>query len=323
MIRNLGACALAWSCLVIASHAADAAQWPTRPVRVIVPITAGSAIDIVARATAQELSEALGQPFVVENRPGAGTTIGIAEETRAAPDGYTILFASSALTTTPATVAGISYDVMRDLIPVAPVTNTPLVLVTTHDKYKALGDLVAAAKAGKGSMNYATNGYGSASHFTAERFRLAAGFEAQPVSYRGTPEALTDVITGRIGFYFSPMTAAKPLVSSHQIDALATTSRRRTKALPDVPTTIEAGYPNSDFDFWVGVFLPAKTPEMIVQRLYQETRKISDSVDFEKKMAAIGGEPLEPIDQPAFAAYVAAELTRNAAIAKAAGLVPK
>jgi len=297
--------------------------WPSKPVRVIVPITAGSAIDIVARATAQELAKVLGQPFVVENRPGAGTTIGAAAVASAAPDGYTVLFASAALTTTPTTVANIPYNVDRDLVAVAPITNTPLVLVSPPGKYKTLSDLVAATKAGNGSMNYATNGYGSASHFTTERLRLAAGFTAQPVTFRGTPEAITEVMTDRIGFYFSPMTAARSLVLEKRIDALAVTSRKRSLALPDVPTTTEAGYQNSDFDFWVGLFVPAKTPQDIVDRLYRETRKISESPVFREQMAKIGGEPLEPMTQPDFAAYVKAEVARNAEIAKAAGLKPQ
>ena len=288
-----------------------AETWPSKPVRVIVPITAGSAIDIVARAMSQELSKEFGQPFVVENRPGAGTTLGAATVASAAPDGYTILFASAALTTTPTTVANVPYDVARDLVAIAPVTNTPLVMVTTQGKYKALSDLVAAAKAGKGSMNYATNGYGSASHFTTERFRLAAGFDAQPVTFRGTPEAITEVMTDRLGFYFSPMTAARSLVTEGKIGALAVTSRTRSAALPNVPTTIEAGYPDSDFDFWVGIFAPAKTPAAIVEKLYAATRRISDSVDFRNRMAAIGGEPLEPMTQAQFGAYVQAEIVRT------------
>jgi len=312
-------------CGLIGLTASGHAQsWPSKPVRVIVPITAGSAIDIVARATAQHLATALGQPFVVENRPGAGTTIGIAAAASAAPDGYTVLFASTALTTTLTTVANIPYDVMRDLIPIQAVTNTPLVMAAHHGKFKTLSNLVEDAKAGRVTVNYATNGYGSASHFTTERFRLAAGaFPAQPVTFRGTPEAITEILADRITFYFTPMTTVQSLVTEGKLDALATTGRKRSLALPNVPTTIEAGYPNSDFDFWVGLFVPAKTPPEIVQRLYQETRKISESAEFRKQMAAIGSEPLEPMTQAEYAAYVNAEITRNAAIAKAAGLKPQ
>ena len=173
-------------------------------------------------------------------------------------------------------------------------------------------------------MNYATNGYGSASHFTTERFRLAAGaFPAQPVTFRGTPEAITEIIGDRITFYFTPMTTVQSLVTEKKLDALATTGRKRSLALPNVPTTIEAGYPNSDFDFWVGLFAPAKTPPEIVERLYRETRKISELAEFRKQMAAIGSEPLEPMTQAEFTSYVRAEIARNAEIAKAAGLKPQ
>jgi tripartite-type tricarboxylate transporter receptor subunit TctC len=321
MIRIVPALVFA---LLLGTGAAQAQSWPSKPVRVIVPITAGSAIDIVARATAQRLSEQLGQPFVVENRPGAGTTLGIGVAARAEPDGYTVLFASTALTTTPSTVAGIPYDVQRDLIPIAAMTNTPLAIVTHHGDFKTLNDLVTDAKSGKVAVNYGINGYGSASHFASERFRLAAGgFPAQAVTYRGTPEAIDEVMAGRLTFYTSPMTAAQALIADHKLDALAVTSRKRTQSAPDVPTMSEAGYPNSDFDFWVGLFVPAKTPPDIVARLYRAARAVSESDEFRKQMSAIGGEPLEPMTQPQFAGYVGSELTRNAAIAKAAGLKPQ
>jgi tripartite-type tricarboxylate transporter receptor subunit TctC len=181
---------------------------------------------------------------------------------------------------------------------------------------------IVARRGAKGAINYATNGYGSASHFVTERLRLAAGFDAQPVTFRGTPEAITEVMTGRIAFYFSPMTAAQSQVTAQTIDALAVTGRKRAMALPNVPTTTEAGYPNSDF-FWVGMFAPAKTPRSIIDRLYQVTRKISELPEFRKQRAAIGGEPLDSMTQVEFSAYVEAELKRNAEIAKAAGLTPQ
>jgi tripartite-type tricarboxylate transporter receptor subunit TctC len=321
MIRIVPALMFAF---LLGTGAAHAENWPSKPVRVIVPITPGSAIDIVARATAQKLSEELGQPFVVENRPGAGTTLGIGVAARAEPDGYTVLFASTALTTTPSTVADIPYDVERDLTPVAALTNTPLAIVTHSGDFKTLADLVADARAGKISVNYGINGYGSASHFASERFRLAAGgFPAQAVTYRGTPEAINEVMAGRLTFYMSPMTAAQALVTDHKLDALAVTSRKRALSVPDVPTMSEAGYANSDFDFWVGLFVPANTPPDIVDRLYRATRAISESTDFRKQMSAIGGEPLDPMTQSQFTAYVSGELKRNAAIAKAAGLKPQ
>ncbi len=314
---------VALAALAFITGTSFAQSWPSRPVKAIVPITPGSGIDIVARATSQQLAKEFGQPFVVENRPGAGTTIGIAAAASAAPDGYTILFASVALTTTPSTVAGLRYDVMRDLVAIAPITNTPMIVVTPHGKYKDLPAMVAAAKSGKVLMTYGIMGYGSAAHFATDRFRLDAAFNAQAVPFRGTPEAMTEVMTDRLGFFFAPLTAAQSLIADGRLDALATTSKKRSSKLPSVPTMAEAGYPNSDFDFWVGLFAPAKTPRDIVDKLYRETRKVSESAEFRKAMSAVGGEPLEPMTSEQFSAYVQAELKRNAAIAKAAGLVPQ
>lgn len=309
--------------LVGVAGAGHAQSWPTKPVKVVVPITAGSAIDIVARAASQQLAKELGQPFVIENRPGAGTTLGAGVVANSPPDGYTILITSAALTTTPATVANLSYDVTRDLIAVLPFTNTPLIMITPPGKYKSLADYVKAAKAAKGAMNYATVGYGSVSHLTSERLRLATGFEAQAVPYRGTPEIMTDIITDRIAFFFSPLTAALPLITQGKVDALATTSRTRSSKLPNVPTTAEAGFPNSDFDFWVGVFLPAKTPLAIVERLHAAALKTVASEEFRKAMSTIGGEPMPAMTTTQFGDYVRAEIKRNTEIAKAAGLVAK
>jgi tripartite-type tricarboxylate transporter receptor subunit TctC len=302
--------------------AESSAEWPSRQVRVIVPIAAGSGIDIVARTVSQQLAKQLGRPFVIENRPGGATTTGAAAVASAAPDGYTILFHSVAFTVTPSTVANLPYDVARDFAGVMPITNTPLLLVSPPGKFKSVGDLVARAKADKGAMNYATPGYGAAAHFTSERFRLAAGFEAQQIPFRGTVEAVTEVVAGRVAFYFAPLTTVQSLIQEGHLDALATTSRKRVSALPNVPTTIEAGYPDSDFDFWVGMFVPSKTPRDIVEKLYVETRKAAELPELRAQMAAIGGEPMEAMTPAEFDDYVRKEIARNAAIAKAARITP-
>lgn len=302
--------------------AESSAEWPSRQVRVIVPIAAGSGIDIVARTVSQQLAKQLGRPFVIENRPGGATTTGAAAVASAAPDGYTILFHSVAFTVTPSTVANLPYDVARDFAGVMPITNTPLLLVSPPGKFKSVGDLVARAKADKGAMNYATPGYGAAAHFTSERFRLAAGFEAQQIPFRGTVEAVTEVVAGRVAFYFAPLTTVQSLIQEGRLDALATTSRKRVSALPNVPTTIEAGYPDSDFDFWVGMFVPSKTPRDIVEKLYVETRKAAELPELRAQMAAIGGEPMEAMTPAEFDDYVRKEIARNAAIAKAARITP-
>ena len=309
-------------CAIGSASAESPTEWPSRQVRVIVPIAAGSGIDIVARTVSQQLARQLGRPFVIENRPGGATTTGAAAVASATPDGYTILFHSVAFTVTPSTVANLSYDVARDFAGVMPITNTPLLLVSPPGRFKSVGDLVARAKADKGGMNYATPGYGAAAHFTSERFRLAAGFEAQQIPFRGTVEAVTEVVAGRVAFYFAPLTTVQSLIQEGRLDALATTSRKRVSALPNAPTTIEAGYPESDFDFWVGMFVPSKTPRDIVEKLYVEARKAAELPELRAQMAAIGGEPMEAMTPAEFDNYVRKEIARNAAIAKAAGITP-
>ena len=203
-----------------------------------------------------------------------------------------------------------------------PVVNVPLVLVVSPAKHKSLKDLVAAAKARPGSVNYATVGAGAAAHMTAERLRLSAGFEAQQIPFRGAPEAQTEVLAGRVDFFFSPVLAALPLVKSGQLLALAVWSSRRASALPDVPTTVEAGYPNSDYDFWIGFFVPAKTPRDIVDRLYQEVRKAKEKPEVQARFKTLGGEPME-MTPAEFDALVRNSVAMNRELAKAAGIQPQ
>jgi tripartite-type tricarboxylate transporter receptor subunit TctC len=309
--------------LIATGTPAAAQTYPSKPVKVIVPIAAGSGIDVVARAVSQRLQDELGQPFVVENRAGAGTTTGAAAVASAAPDGYTILFHSVALTITPVTMAKLPYDVARDFAGIMPIVNTPLILVSPPGKFKTLADLVATAKELNGGMNYASIGYGAAAHFTSERLALAAGFKAQMVPFRGTSEAMTEVLAGRMDFYFTPATTAQGLIAEGKLDALATTSRKRLADMPNVPTTLEAGYKDSDFDFWVGMLVPAKTPREIVDTLHARTLKISRSPEFQKQMAAVGGEVMEPLTPAEFDAFLKKEIDRNHAIAKAAGITAK
>ncbi len=309
--------------LVCAATSAMAQTYPSKTVKVIVPNTAGSGVDIVGRAVSQRLQDALGQPFVVENRPGAGTTTGIAAAASSEPDGYTILFATAAMTTTPVTMARLSYDVGRDLAGVIPLVNTPLVMVTPAGRYKNVQDFVAKAKAAPGKLNYAVIGYGAAAHFASEQFALAAGYKAQMVSFRGTNEALTEVLAGRMEFFFTPVTAARGLIADKKLDPLAVTSATRDPEMPTVPTTEEAGYKNSNFDFWVGLVVPRKTPAAIVEKLYAETLKVSQTKEFRDQMAKIGGVVMAPLKPAQFDDFIKGEITRNQATAKAAGIEAK
>jgi tripartite-type tricarboxylate transporter receptor subunit TctC len=301
--------------------AALAQNWPTRTVRVIVPVTAGSAIDIIARTVSDQLSAQLGQPFVVENRTGAAGTIGAAFVAKSDPDGYTILIHSAAHVISPSTFPNIPYDTGRDFAGVTLLANVPLVLVVSAAKYRSIHDLVATAKERPGTVNFATVGYGAAAHLTAERFRLSAGFEAQQIPFKGAPEAVTEVMAGRVDFFFSPTLVALPLLQDGKLRALAVSSSTRATALPDVPTTTEAGFPNSDYNFWVGMFVPVKTPRDIVERLYQETRKAAQTASVLEKLALMGGDPRDM--RPAeFDKFIQSEIAMNAALVKAAGIKP-
>jgi tripartite-type tricarboxylate transporter receptor subunit TctC len=305
-------------CLV--SSAALAQSWPTKRVQVIVPFTAGSSTDIMARTVTQRLSEQLGQPFVVENRAGAGGTLGVGAVAKADPDGHTILVHSSSYTITPTTYPNTPYDTVRDLVGITPLALLPQVLVISPGKnIRTVQDLVRAAKAKPGAMNYASAGVGTATQLNAERFRLGAGIEVVHVPFRGTPEALTEIITGRVDFYFCPVNAVLPMISEKQVQALAMGSSKRSAALPDLQTTLEAGVPNSDYNFWVGMFVPSKTPREIVNRLHQETAKALENKEVRESMAKLGAEPnlMRPDE---FNTYIRNEITTNAALVKAAGI---
>jgi tripartite-type tricarboxylate transporter receptor subunit TctC len=287
---------------------------------VVVPFTAGSATDIMARTVSEKLAVELAQPVLVENRPGAGGTIGVNQVAKAEPDGYTLLVHSSSYTVTPSTYPNLPYDTLRDLAGVTPLGLLPNVLVIAPSKgIHSVPELVAAAKARPGAMNAASIGVGSATHLNAERFRLGAGIEAVNVPFKGSPEALTEVMTGRVDYYFCPVNAALPHVKDGKLLALAVGSTKRSIALPDLRTTLEDGIPNSDYNFWVGMFAPSKTPRETIERLYSETAKALRAPEVRDKLQKLGAEPME-YDPDKFNAYLRSEIAANAALVKAAGI---
>jgi tripartite-type tricarboxylate transporter receptor subunit TctC len=313
---------IAMAALSLAVAGVWAQTWPAKTIRVIVPYTPGSATDIVPRTVLAQVSAQIGQPIVVENRPGGGSTIGAVAVAKADPDGYTILVHSNAIVTTPAIQANVGYDPVRDFSAITPLGNVPLVLVISPDKkIKTVQELVALAKSKAGAFNYASGGTGTPPHLTMERFRLASGWQGQHIPFKGAPEALTEVMTGRIDIYFSPITPALPLIRDGRLVALAVGGAKRSSALPDVPTTVEAGYPNSDFDFWIGLFAPAKTPHDIVAKLYQETSKALGSPEVKGKLSTLGVEPM-PLTPEQFQAEIARQAPVAVELAKAAGLAP-
>lgn len=325
-----------WHCiagaLLLAAHGGVLAQpatkgqapaWPTKPLRATVAFTAGSATDIIARTLGERLFVQLGQPVVVENRPGASGTIGAAIVARAEPDGYTLLVQSSTHTLTPSTYLKLPYDALRDLSGVTPLASLASVLVVAPSRgMRSPRDLVTAAQAKPGAMSYASGGIGSAAQLNAERFKMSANFEALHVPFKGAPEALTEVMTGRVDFYFSPIVPALPLVRDGKLLAIAIGSSKRASALPDVPTTIEAGYRDSEYNFWVGLLVPGKTPRPLVKRIYQETRKALQSPEMVARMKTIGAEPM-PMSPDEFDDYIREEIALNARLVKAAGIKPQ
>jgi tripartite-type tricarboxylate transporter receptor subunit TctC len=305
--------------LIGPTGSAIAQSWPTKPIRAIVPAQAGGLTDVVARLVGQSLSKQLGQALIVENRAGAAGTIGAAMVAKAEPDGHTVLIHSSSLTVTAASFAKLPYDVVRDFSAVISLGSSPQVLVVSPSKgYTTARELVAAAKFNPGSVTYA-GGLGSAGHFAAERFRLSAGFDGVHVPDKGAPDALRDVVAGRIDFYFSPLLPALPLIRDGQLVALAVSSSRRAPTLPGVPTTEEVGFANSGYEFWNGIFVPARTPHAIVDKLYQETAKILQFPSVKDKLATFGIEVAE-MSSAEFGAQVRSEIATNASIIDAIGL---
>ncbi|MFS2164582.1 tripartite tricarboxylate transporter substrate binding protein [Variovorax sp. Varisp62] len=288
--QTLAAAAALAACALTGAYAQG--PWPgTQPIKLVVPFTAGSGTDIVARLVAEKLGPALGTSVIVDNKPGAGGTLGAAIAAKSPADGYTLLVHSAGHLVNPWIYKGLSYDTIKDFTGITPMASLPNVLVTAPSHFANVQDLVAKAKAKPGSFNYGSAGNGSATHMNAEVFRLAAGIDAQHVPFRGTPEAMTEVMAGRVDWFFAPMVSALPLIKTGRLQALAVGTGKRSSALPDAPTTAEAGVPGSEYLFWVGLFAPAKTPQPVVDRLQAEVAKIMVSPELKERLEKLGAEP--------------------------------
>jgi len=315
VVTTLAACA---------ASAQDWKSWPAKPVHIVVPLTAGSATDVMARMVAKQLGEQFGQPFIVENKPGAGGTIGMGAVARAKPDGYTLLVQSASYTVTPITYPNTPYDTQRDLTGITPLGLLPqaLVISPAHGIDRGIDSvqkLIATAKAKPGTLNYGSAGVGTANQLNAERFRIGAGIDAVHVPFKGTPEALTEVLAGRVDYYFCPVNVCVPMIREKRLLALGMGSSKRSAALPDLPTTLELGVPNSDYNFWVGLFAPAGTPREIVQKLYAETAKAIESAELRAGMSQLGAEAAL-VEPEAYNLQLKKEIADNAAVVKAAGI---
>ena len=298
---------------------AFADAWPKdKTIRAIVPFSAGSTVDIIGRIVLDPLARQIGQTMVVENRGGAGGTIGSAAVAKADPDGYTVLVNAAAHSAAPAAYPQITYDPAKDFSAVAIFGVVPNVLMVTPGKgIKTAKDLAERAKSG--DLTYSSAGVGSATHWAAERFRLSAGFKATHIPFRGGPEALTEVMTGRVDFCCIGISSSMSLITDGRLLPLAVSTLRRSAALPDVPTTTEAGFPDSDYNFWNGLLVPAKTPQPIIDRLHAEVQKALALPEVKAKLAPQGVEPL-PLSPQEFDALIAKEIVSNVKLAQAAGL---
>ena len=323
VLRPLGGCTCALACALLflaTPQGAHAQSYPSKTIMAVIPFAPGNANDVVARIVLDQLQKQLGQPIVIENRAGAGGTTGVAFVAKAAPDGYTVLVHSSTFSASYSLYKTLPYDTFNDFAAVVPFGVQPTVLVAAPAKsWKTVADLVAAAKANPGKLNYASAGVGAASHLAAERFRVSAGFTAQHIPFRGPVEALTEVMTGRVDFYFLPLAAALPQIQDGKLAALAVSTARRTAALPAVPTTAEAGLKDAAYVFWNGLFVPAKTPREIVTRLYHETQAALAVPSVQDRLAKIGQDPL-PMTPEEFDKYFRDDVLSTAKLMREVGV---
>ena len=293
--------------MLLGSSLALAQGYPNKPIRIVVPFTPGSATDIMARIVGEKLGAAWGQTVIVENKPGAGGTVGSAFVAKSEPDGYTLLVVSTGHVVNPVLYPGLSYDTVGDFAGITPLASLPNVLVVgAGSPIKNVSELIAAAKANPGKLNYASAGTGSATHVNAEKFRAITGIQATHIPFKGTPETITETVAGRVDFMFTPVLSSIPMIRDNRMRALAVSTAQRSSALPEVPTVAEAAVPGFVFDFWIGLLAPAKTPRDVVNKLNQEVSKALAQPDVKERMAKLGGEPL-PMTPERFDAFIREE----------------
>jgi tripartite-type tricarboxylate transporter receptor subunit TctC len=306
--------------LALCATLASGQGYPNKPVKVIVPFTPGSATDILARTLGQKLSEQWGQPVIVENRAGAGGTIGAGVVAKSPPDGYTLMVHSSGHAVNASMYATLPYDTTKDFVEVATLGGQPNVLVVAPASgFKTVADLIAAAKKSPGALNYGSAGIGSGTHINAEKFKLAAGIDAVHIPYKGTPEAITDTMTGRVTYFFSPISAALPNIREGKLVALGVSTAKRSSALPNVPTIAESGLPGFDYNLWVGLWAPAGTPQEVVDKVNADVAKVLAMPDVRERLAALGAEPMV-MTSVEFRKFMREEIDDSAKVVKAAGI---
>ena len=309
--------AAGWLTAVAVADVASAQAWPTRAVTIVVPFTPGVTVDISARVVGEQLSKQIGQPVVIENRGGAGGTIGASLVAKSEPDGHTLLVSGS-LGSANAIFANLPYNTLGDFAGVHSLGLQPLVLVSPPERpFKTLRDLIAAAKAKPGALNYGSGGIGSATHLAGERIRMSAGIEVQHVPFKGANDALREVMAGRLDWYATPIPSALELIRSGKVVALAVSAAKRSSVLPDVPTTVELGLADSAYLLYAGLFAPAKTPRGVLLKIHQEVDKALQAPAVKDRLQKLGAEPM-PMSQAEFDKYFRADVEGNVTLAKAA-----
>ena len=301
----------------------EAARYPTRPVRIVIGFTPGGTPDITARLIGVKLAEALGQPVVVDNRPGAGGTIGGKLVAEATPDGHTLLSVSASHVLQPSIYAKMPYDTLKDFAGITRTSTACYLLVTSPSSpARTAKDLLALAKAKAGQLNFASAGSGSGTHFAGEMFKHAAGIDVVHIPYKGIPESLTDTMAGRVQFFMSPLSGGIPLVKAGKLRALGVSCLKRVAAIPEVPTLAETVLPGFRADTWSGILAPAKTPRPIINRLHQEVTRILALPEIEQKMTGLGVDP-DPTTPAEFDKLIAGQVKEMAKLARAAGIKPQ
>jgi tripartite-type tricarboxylate transporter receptor subunit TctC len=318
MKRALSALLLAVAVLDVSAQA-----WPSKALHAIVPVGAGSSTDIVHRIVLVQLSVQLGQPIIVENRIGAGGTVGTALVAKAPADGYTLLANGAAHTIAPALYKNLTYDPVRDFAAVVPLGSSPSVLVVAPSKeFRKTAELIAAGLARPNGLTFSSVGIGTATHLSAERFLTSAGITAVHLPFKGGAEAMTEVIAGRADFFFGPVALVLPQIRANKLIALAVNTTKRSVALPEVPTLAEQGVTAAEYPIWFGLLAPVGTPRDVVERLNRETQHVLATPKVRDRLVDLGVDPMS-MSPDEFTVYVQREMGLNAALAQKAGLKPE
>jgi tripartite-type tricarboxylate transporter receptor subunit TctC len=302
---------------------AFAADYPTKPVRFIVAFPPGSATDIVGRLYTQKWTEMWGHQVIADNRPGAGGSIAAAIAAKSTADGYTLLMHSSGHTVNPSLYAKLPFDTLKDFVDIGPLAQQPNVMVThPSTPYNTVQDVLKAAMAKPGALNFASAGVGSGTHLNLEKLKLMAKINMNHVPYKGSAEALADVLGNRVDFYFAPISTTLAHVQGNRVRAIAVSTIKRSSILPNIPTIAESGVPGFDFSLWFGVWAPTGVPQPVINKISQSIKAAGNDAGVKSKLAGLGNEPME-MDPAQFAKFVRSEIEVGAKVLQAAGIKPQ